>query len=61
MHQQIAFDIAKRDAIRIFCDRLFEQLEARKFNVGEGQSDEDRAYRRGWNDAITHIINHISR
>lgn len=52
-------DIAKRDAVRIFCERLFEWLAKQTFSASP--SDSDPAYRRGWNDCLKHTQRHLSR
>lgn len=57
--QQIATDIAKRDAIRIYVDRLVEWLGKSKFNLDDARTELDRAYRKGWSDAMDSARRHL--
>lgn len=59
MHLHMAFDLAKRDAVRIYCDRLREWLGRQLFSADA--HDGDLAYRRGWSDAIKHVQSYLSR
>lgn len=36
--------------------KLLERLENDQFRISEAANDLDRAYRRGWNGAIHHVI-----
>jgi hypothetical protein len=57
--RSLAFDLAKRDAVRVFCDRLREWLVGQRFSTSV--NDNDLAYRAGWSDCLNHVISHISR
>lgn len=59
MYGRMIIDIAKRDAVRVFCDRLIEWLARQAFS--NGPDDNDPSYRAGWNAAIRHVSNHLLR
>ena len=59
LDRSIVVDIAKRDAVRLFCERLSEWLANQVFSTAPNEVD--LAYRRGWCDAIKHVQRHLSR
>lgn len=54
----IAVDIAKRDAVRIFVERIVEWLDRQRAPLS-GLEDRDKAYREGYNAALAHVRRHL--
>jgi len=55
----ISHDLVKRDAVRIFCDRMREWLGRHIYSTGE--NDGDLQYRKGWNAAMKSVQQYLSR
>jgi hypothetical protein len=55
-----AVDLAKRDAVRLDRERIADRLSVMQLNPNEGTTAE-RAYRRGWNDALENVRRELDR
>lgn len=55
----IAVDLAKRDAVRLFVDRLVEWIDRRMTTTETADTAMDKAYRDGWNAALHHVRKHL--
>jgi hypothetical protein len=53
-HGQVV--LARADAVRIERERLGEWLARQRFNLGDAKDEDDRRYRKTWNDAIDHVL-----
>lgn len=56
---QDELDQSEGDELRVYRERLREFLQRDTYRRGDGIDDVDRAYRRGWADAMSHVTRHV--